>query len=270
MKECAMLAMAISVALATTPTIDTMRAPKPEFDSKACLAPWIAGVEDLAKKTGEPLVGMYLDVLRWSPVVHTVRGTNLELSVKIRPEEMPAGDRPYVFLQALCGGEEERVFVEDDAPSSPATYYVEHNLMQVRSLVPADPTVRSLVLLHQMLFANISYSKPELPLAERLMTAYEFEFHLLDKLNPPGYRAFMEDEVERKRQAVLAGEYYEVNLEHPAIERIFPGTRGSTLSRHHAATLLWLRVEFMALQTYEPERHKELRLELIKKLHAIP
>ncbi len=214
--------------------------------AKTCIQSWLDGVDTVITRTKDEDAIFYRDVLKNSAIAkpEIQDGTQVMRILS----GVKNSDSPWIIMANTCVGSNlpsERNFIaEYDGPS---------NVLMMRQEYAPSIIVRGLIILHEMRHALQNHRNSELVGVAQEEDAYEYEFKLLDALNLPSYRGFIDEEVQRIRPQLKTADKIDANMDDPRIEVIF-GQSMNAEGRMIGASILFMRSIF---KIYDIDLSKE-------------
>lgn len=228
---------------------------------KDCLQPWLDGLDYMVRKDPANRDISYLKKIVDSGSIH--RPTVMNGKRSSSPITQNKGGSEIALLP-LCSEQNLdqpwQAFINN--LYWPALYEQESNRILFRGDLPIPILARGLIFLHELRRWQ-RYRAGDTNAAEIELDAYEFEFAILDKINPPGYMEFMRKEIVRIRQEQPKGYNYRVNIISPIYKRMFPDLEFIEISAQIVAKILLYRAVFkMYEMDYKGPKIRERKLYL--------
>jgi hypothetical protein len=224
--------------------------PQELIEAKKCLQPWLDGLDLIIKKlpTDSNLRNIRDFVANGAiakPIV--LKGGRGQQYLSAAPDST----KGWVGILPICSEAELPFVWREHLDNSPfmAMYEGENNTVVLRASFTAPNLLRGLVLIHEMrhmLQGQRPIASEAAPgyLQLREIDAYEYEFGFMDRLNLPGYKQFLDDEVARIKKEYRETGGATANWKDARLEKLFPDLGIQIKPREVAATEMFVRAHF--------------------------
>ncbi|MES3005146.1 MAG: hypothetical protein V4690_03500 [Patescibacteria group bacterium] len=241
-------------------------------EARKCLQPWLDGVDLISKsKLKDEEVSTYASIIS----NHIVGKPVMEKGVKnfrhLTSIPVNVGDA-WILLVPVCNSESLPTEWKKDmlGVNFLARHYPDVNAILFEPEQNLPRLLRGLVFLHEMRHgtqARFPMNGNNDPNYEfyREVDAYEFEFGILDRLNPTGYRSYLESEVRRVGDDFRKRGVSQPNLNYTLLKQIFPDLIASSKGVGASATVIFIRATFLLYdRSFSPDVAARKKIEMVK------
>lgn len=235
-------------------------APQELQSCKESLARLHKAIDNLVTNTKDQQAKYFSDVLKNSACAVLTNEAGRDKQA-VRYMEMP-NDKNRPFVGVVFVAKQSQIpegFWKKFLTNSKfiAQYFDGINTIIFREDMPQVPVLYALIAMHEMQHFwqrthPLDRKIPDFD-AFRELFAYEYEFHLLDRLNLRGLKDLIAAERARIRPYVKSNQGFNTNFDNPALERVF-GPMLFNIQRQNAASIVMMRSLFAEFEALYPQK----------------